>query len=130
MSDDRPLLSTARFDIVERSYRSPDGVQHRRAIVLHPGAVTILPVFDDGRICLIRNFRPAVGRELFELPAGTLEPDEPPLATAERELAERAGTGRAHDRSWRAAGSICFSTIQIECSTSSGSKPAITSGRR
>jgi len=91
MSDDRPLLSTARFDIVERSYRSPDGALHRRAIVLHPGAVTILPVFDDGRICLIRNFRPAIGRELFELPAGTLEPGEAPLATATRELEEETG---------------------------------------
>lgn len=91
MSDDRPLLSTARFDIVERSYHSPDGALHRRAIVLHPGAVTILPVFDDGRICLIRNFRPAVGCELFELPAGTLEPGEAPLATATRELEEETG---------------------------------------
>lgn len=91
MSDDRPLLSTARFNVVERSYRSPDGALHRRAVVLHPGAVTILPVFDDGRICLIRNFRPAVGRELYELPAGTLEPGEAPLATATRELEEETG---------------------------------------
>ncbi len=91
MPDDRQLLHTARFEVVERRYRTADGNTHCRALVLHPGAVTILPIFDDGRICLIRNFRPAVGHELFELPAGTLEPGEAPLATAYRELEEETG---------------------------------------
>ena len=91
MSDDRRLLHTPRFDVVERTYRAPDGSTHCRTFVEHPGAVTILPLFDDGRICLIRNFRPAVGHELFELPAGTLEPGEAPLATATRELQEETG---------------------------------------
>jgi ADP-ribose pyrophosphatase len=91
MSDDRQLLHTPRFDVVERTYRAPDGSTHCRAFVQHPGAVTILPLLDDGRVCLIRNFRPAIGQELFELPAGTLEPGEAPLATAYRELEEETG---------------------------------------
>ncbi|MBX9790603.1 MAG: NUDIX hydrolase [Pirellulales bacterium] len=91
MEDDRPLLHTPRFDVVERTYRAPDGSTHFRAYVQHPGAVAILPLFDDGKICLIRNFRPAVGHELFELPAGTREPGEAPLATATRELEEETG---------------------------------------
>ncbi|MGD9646142.1 MAG: NUDIX hydrolase [Pirellulales bacterium] len=91
MEPDRTLLHTSRFDVVERTYAAPDGSTHRRAIVQHPGAVTIVPLLDDGRICLIRNFRAAVGQELFELPAGTLEPGEAPLATAYRELEEETG---------------------------------------
>ena len=51
----------------------------------------ILPLLDDGRVCLIRNERIAVGKTLIELPAGTLEPGEPPAATAARELIEETG---------------------------------------
>ncbi len=51
----------------------------------------ILPILDDGQICLIRNYRVAVDRELLELPAGTLEPGEPPIVTAHRELLEETG---------------------------------------
>jgi len=70
---------------------SPAGQLHVRDTVRHPGAVTIVPVFDDGRVCLIRNFRLSVGATLVELPAGTLEPGEPPLVTAHRELEEETG---------------------------------------
>jgi len=51
----------------------------------------ILPLLDDGRVCLIRNWRVAVAKTLIELPAGTLEPPEPPQVTAERELIEETG---------------------------------------
>ena len=64
---------------------------HIRETVQHPGAVAILPLLDDGRVCLIRNFRTAVGQTLIELPAGTLEPPEAPEATARRELEEETG---------------------------------------
>ena len=59
-----------------------------RDVVVHPGAVVVVPVLDDGRIVMIRNFRHAVERELVELPAGTLEPGEAPAETARRELEE------------------------------------------
>ena len=54
-------------------------------------AVAILPVLDDGRVCLIRNYRVAVDKTLIEVPAGTLEPGEDPAVTAVRELAEETG---------------------------------------
>ena len=71
--------------------QAPDGQIVRRDVVLHPGAVVILPVLADGRVCLLRNNRPAVGEVLWEVPAGTLEPDEPIETAAARELAEETG---------------------------------------
>lgn len=69
----------------------PDGQAVQRDVVLHPGAVAILPVLDRERICLVRNRRPIVGETLLEIPAGTLEPGEAPEAAAVRELAEETG---------------------------------------
>jgi len=63
----------------------------RRDVVLHPGAVAILPLLDEQRVCLLRNRRPNVGDTLWEIPAGTLEPDEPIEHAAARELAEETG---------------------------------------
>ena len=59
--------------------------------VRHGGSVAILPIFDDGRVCLIHSRRVTVDETLIEIPAGTREPNEAPLATAERELAEETG---------------------------------------
>lgn len=91
MNESEILLKTRRFDVVRLSYQSADGQTHQREVARHPGAVTILPLLDDGRVCLIRNYRVAVGQTLIELPAGTLEPGEEPLATAHRELEEETG---------------------------------------
>jgi len=79
------------FSVVRWRGRTPGGVMAEREFVQHPGAVVLVPVVDDDRVCLIRNFRGAVGQTLIELPAGTLEPDEPPPATAARELQEETG---------------------------------------
>ena len=65
----------------------PDGRHAQREIVEHPGSVVLVPV-DAGRVLLVRQYRYAVGSELLELPAGTLEPGEAPLQAAHRELAE------------------------------------------
>ena len=62
-----------------------------RDVVIHPGAVVILPLLDDNNIVLIRNERFAISENLWELPAGTLEPKEHPQATAEREIIEETG---------------------------------------
>lgn len=75
-----------------------DGTVIHRDIVLHPGAVAILPVVDDRHVCLLRNRRPIVGETLWEVPAGTLEPGEPPESAAVRELAEETGY---HAARWR-----------------------------
>jgi ADP-ribose pyrophosphatase len=75
---------------VERSVL-PDGQTVERDVVLHPGAVAILPLLDAGHVCLLHNRRPIVGETLLEVPAGTLEPGEVPEHAAVRELAEETG---------------------------------------
>jgi ADP-ribose pyrophosphatase len=68
-----------------------DGQPVQRDIIIHPGAVAILPLVASDRVCLLRNRRPNVGDTLIEIPAGTLEPDESPDQAAPRELAEETG---------------------------------------
>jgi len=65
--------------------------EHEREIVEHPGAVAIVAIDGDGMLILVRQRREAVRSELLELPAGTLEEGEAPLACARRELAEETG---------------------------------------
>jgi ADP-ribose pyrophosphatase len=62
-----------------------------REVVVHPGAVVILPLIDDNNLILIRNRRYVVGQTLVELPAGTLEKNENPMNCAGRELLEETG---------------------------------------
>ena len=64
---------------------------HEREIVEHPGAVAIVAIDAERRVTLVRQLREAARRELVELPAGTLEEGEAPLATAKRELEEETG---------------------------------------
>jgi ADP-ribose pyrophosphatase len=65
--------------------------EHEREIVEHPGAVAIVAIDDEGMLTLVRQRREAVRTELLELPAGTLEEGEAPLACARRELEEETG---------------------------------------
>jgi ADP-ribose pyrophosphatase len=67
------------------------GRKFKREIVVHPGAVVIVPMLDDKTVLLIKNYRYTVGRYLLEIPAGTLEKGEPPLNCAGRELQEETG---------------------------------------
>lgn len=69
----------------------PDGRHSVREYVLHPGATVILPVFDDGRVLLERQYRYPLGQAFIEFPAGKIDPNEDPLATARRELLEETG---------------------------------------
>jgi ADP-ribose pyrophosphatase len=66
-------------------------VEYERDIVLHPGSAVIAPVFEDGTVALVRQYRHAAGKELLELAAGTLEPGETPETCAARELEEEIG---------------------------------------
>ena len=79
------------FDVVVEKVTLPNGVIKDREIVRHPGAAAMVPVLDDGKIVLIRQYRHAVGQFLWEIPAGTLEPDEDPIGCARRELVEETG---------------------------------------
>jgi len=79
------------FEVEVRRVRLPDGREARRDIVRHAGAVAMIPVTGDGRVLLVRQFRSPAGEALLEIPAGTLEPGEDPLACAARELEEEIG---------------------------------------
>jgi ADP-ribose pyrophosphatase len=69
----------------------PGGIEAVRELVTHPGSVVVLPVFPDGRILLIRQYRHATGRYLWELVAGRKDPGESFVRAAHRELAEETG---------------------------------------
>ncbi|HXI36775.1 MAG TPA: NUDIX hydrolase [Burkholderiales bacterium] len=83
--------------------RLPDGSSGGREYIRHPGAVAIVPLFDDGRVLLERQFRYPHRREFIEVPAGKIDPGEPHLATAKRELLEETGYVAAE---WRRLGVI------------------------
>jgi ADP-ribose pyrophosphatase len=83
--------------------RLPDASAGMREYIRHPGAVAIVPLFDDGSVLLERQFRYPHRRVFIEVPAGKLEPNEPQLATAQRELAEETGYSAAE---WRRLGMI------------------------
>lgn len=85
------LLQTSRFKVVQQSVTRPDGRKASCQFVVHPGSVAVLPLVDAEHVCLIRSRRLTVGRTLVEVPAGTREPNEPPLETARRELEEETG---------------------------------------
>ena len=71
--------------------RLPDGKQSIREYIVHPGAVMILPLFDDGRVLVERQFRYPVGQVITEFPAGKIDAGEDPKACAHRELQEETG---------------------------------------
>jgi ADP-ribose pyrophosphatase len=79
----------------------PNGHRASLEIVHHPGGAAAVAIDKDKRVCLLRQFRHAAGGFLWELPAGKLEPDEPPLLTAQRELVEEAGSDAAN---WESLG--------------------------
>jgi ADP-ribose pyrophosphatase len=71
--------------------RLPDGTQTEREYIRHPGAVVVLPVFDDGRVLLERQFRYPMHSVFIEFPAGKIDPGEDHLECAKRELMEETG---------------------------------------
>ncbi|WP_206953036.1 NUDIX domain-containing protein [Trinickia acidisoli] len=71
--------------------RLPDGKSTTREYVVHPGAVMVIPLLDDGRVLLERQYRYPIGKVMTEFPAGKLDPNEGALACAERELREETG---------------------------------------
>jgi ADP-ribose pyrophosphatase len=93
---EHPVSSEAVFDgkllqVYRDAVRLPDGSAGLREYIRHPGAVAVVPLFDDGAVLLERQFRYPHHKEFIEVPAGKLEPDEPHLETAKRELLEETG---------------------------------------
>jgi ADP-ribose pyrophosphatase len=79
------------FSVEVERMRFPNGQEHEVAVVRHPPSVVLIPVHDDGRVVLIRQFRPSINRELWELPAGSLNSGETAEAAAARECEEEIG---------------------------------------
>lgn len=78
------------FDVSVATIRE-GGEVYKREIVHHPGSAVIIPVFDDGTVALVEQYRHPAKRFMLEAPAGTLTPDEPPEEGAKRELEEEVG---------------------------------------
>ena len=94
----RVIYSGRLLTFYEDDVRLADGTRAQREVVAHPGAVAIVAIDENDRVILVRQWRHAVGRALWELPAGTRDPDEAPARTAERELAEETGLRAARIR--------------------------------
>jgi ADP-ribose pyrophosphatase len=85
------VFAGALLDVRRDLVRLPGGATAVREYVVHPGAVTIVPILDSGELLLERQYRFAPGTELVELPAGKIDPGETTLAAARRELLEETG---------------------------------------
>jgi ADP-ribose pyrophosphatase len=97
------VFKGALLDVRRDVVAMPDGSRATREYVVHPGAVVVVPILDDGRLVLERQFRYPVGRVMLEFPAGKLDAGEAPMVCAQRELIEETGY-RA--REWSMAGAM------------------------
>ncbi|HTI16113.1 MAG TPA: NUDIX hydrolase [Trinickia sp.] len=104
--------------------RLPDGKHATREYVQHPGAVMVIPLFDDGRVLLERQYRYPIGRVMIEYPAGKLDANEGGLACAKRELQEETGyTAREYQFLTRIHPIISYSTEFIDLYLARGLTP-------
>ena len=93
----RRLIAKGRvFDITTENVTLPNGYRTDLEIIRHPGASAIVPLTDAGEILMLKQYRHAVGDYLWEIPAGTTDGSEKPLACAQRELAEETGFNANH----------------------------------
>jgi ADP-ribose pyrophosphatase len=90
-----PIYQGKTFDVRREHLLLPDGNTTWFEIVDHPGAVTLIPVDSQGRVLFVRQYRHAIGKELLELPAGTLNIGESPRTCALREVREETGMSAA-----------------------------------
>jgi len=83
------------FDLITENITLSNGATVDIDVLRHPGASVIVPLLEDNRLVLIKQYRHAIGTRIWEIPAGTLDHGETPLACAERELAEETGYSAA-----------------------------------
>lgn len=89
---DRSLVHKgAIIEYYEDTIQVPNGITSKWDFINHKGAAAVLPVRDDGKIVLVRQYRPSLNRETIEIPAGGLEEGEPTIDAARRELEEETG---------------------------------------
>lgn len=79
------------FEVLAESVELPSGLRQDLLVIDHPGAVAVVPLFDDGEVLLVRQYRHALGAWLLEIPAGRVEAGEAPEQAARRELEEETG---------------------------------------
>lgn len=91
----RVIYQGRKIDLALQSVTLSDGTLAEREVVLHRGAVALVPMVDANHVCLVKNARYAVGQTLLEVPAGTIETGESPDETATRELTEETGYAAA-----------------------------------
>jgi 8-oxo-dGTP pyrophosphatase MutT (NUDIX family) len=84
----------------------PNGHRAALEVVRHPGGAAVVAVDSERRVCLLRQYRYVADGWIWELPAGKLEPNEPPIETARRELIEEAGVSASH---WESLGTTLSS---------------------
>jgi len=87
----RLIYQGLKIDLALQSVPLADGTHADREIVVHRGAVALVPMVDDQHVCLVENRRYAIGKTLLEVPAGTIDHGESPEQTAGRELQEETG---------------------------------------
>lgn len=102
----REIFSGRVIRVTVETVQLPNGHVAELEIVHHPGGAAVVALDSRQNVCLLRQYRHAAGGYLWELPAGKLEPQEPPASTAARELIEEAGQQAA---SWRSLGSYVSS---------------------
>lgn len=120
----RTIYQGRKLDLRLDEVRDADGAVHVREVVQHPGAVALVAIDAEDRVLLVRQYRPAVGQDLLELPAGTLEVGEDPQVCARRELEEE--TGYTADRLERMVGfypSPGFCTEYLHVYLATGLRP-------
>lgn len=88
---DKDIFNGRIISLAIEEHELPDGRRAEFEVVRHPGGAAVLPLLDDGRVVLIRQFRPALGGMVVEIPAGRLEPGEAPADCVRRELIEEVG---------------------------------------
>ena len=85
------MFSGTIFNVDRDRIQEPDGSQIVREVVRHPGGAGGLPLFEDGTVALVRQYRHPAGRDLLEIPAGRMEPGETPELCAAREIEQEIG---------------------------------------
>lgn len=132
----KPLSQTERFTgriirVTTDVVVLPNGHRAELEVVHHPGGAAAVALDAERRVCLLRQYRYVAGGWLWELPAGKLEPAEPPLGTAQRELAEEAGVAASR---WTSLGTCLSSpgvfTEVLHLFLATGIAPAATAHER
>lgn len=122
--ESRTLLEGGFLEVRKDLVRLPDGKSATREYIVHPGAVAVIPLLDDGRAVTVRQYRYPLGQLLLEYPAGKRDPGEEAWACAMRELTEETGyTARQWARGGMFHNAAAYATERIEIWFARGLEP-------